>query len=336
MDRLAQQFFEAYPLDKLMKTIPTGLFIVNRQQEIVYWNDEAGRITGFSAHEVVGKHCSFLEGIPCGQGCGLFSSSVAKPLSGISCSIRHQSGERVELSKNIDLLYDSDGEIIGGIESFVDITRLKQLQTNLKEEVTERTEELELEQRNLNAVLDGMTDLAYICTEDFEVSFMNRAMQELLGECRERKCYEVMHGLPRICDDCPMPQIKKGQIVRQERMLPISGRSYEIIHSPLHSVDGKVRKLGVCRDITERLQNELQLKQANADLDAFVSTVSHDLRSPLTPLIGFSEFLLEQYGSKLDETAVSCLHEIESTGRRMQALLEDLLTLARVGQVARP
>ncbi len=92
----------------------------------------------------------------------------------------------------------------------------------------------------------------------------------------------------------------------------------------------------MCRDITERLRNEVELKQANADLDAFVTTVSHDLRSPLTPLIGFSEFLLEQYAPNLDETAISCLHEIESTGRRMQALLEDLLTLARVGQVARP
>lgn len=336
MNSQLESFFKAYPLEKLMQTIPTGLFMVNNDMEIVYWNSEAERITGYNASEAIGKHCSFLEGIPCGKTCGLFEPSVVKPVSGVSCSILHRDGSRIDLTKNIDLLYAENGEQIGGIESFVDITRLKELQENLKGEVAERTSELLQEQRNLSSVLDGMTDLAYICTEDYEISFMNRAMHELFGEIKDRKCYEVMHSLPRICDDCPLPQIKKGENMRQERKLPISGRTYEIIHSPLYQADGRVRKLGVCRDMTERLRYEAELRQANSDLDAFVSTVSHDLRSPLTPLIGFSEFLLEQYSAKLDETAVSCLQEIETTGRRMQALLEDLLTLARVGQVERP
>ncbi len=336
MESQLNSFISAYPFEKLMKTIPTGLLMVNTAMEIVYWNDEAERITGYPASEIVGKHCSFLEGVPCNKHCGLFGVKTAKPITGIGCSVIHRDGQRVELSKNIDLLYDADGQVIGGIEAFVDITRLKELQDNLKREVSKRTVELEQEQRNLGAVLDGMTDLAYICTEDYEISFMNRAMLELFGEVRDRKCYEVMHGLPRICDDCPLPEIKLGNNVRQERRLPISGRTYEIIHSPLAQTDGGVRKLGVCRDITERLRNETELKQANADLDAFVATVSHDLRSPLTPLIGFSEFLLEQYSPTLDETAISCLQEIELTGRKMQVLLEDLLTLARVGQVPRP
>ncbi len=336
MDSHLNRFFAAYPLEKLMQTIPTGLFMVNTDMEIVYWNDEAERITGYPASETLGRHCSFLEGTPCDKHCGLFGVDLPKPITGIGCTVVHRDGHRVELTKNIDLLYDAAGEIIGGIEAFVDITRLKELQNNLKEEVAARTVELEHEQRNLSAVLDGMTDLAYICTEDFEISFMNRAMQELFGEIKDRKCYELMHGLPRICDDCPLPQITQGENVRQERSLPITGRTYEIIHSPLYQADGSVRKLAVCRDITERLRSETELKQANADLDAFVATVSHDLRSPLTPLIGYSEFLLEQYGSTLDEMAVGCLQEIETTGRRMQALLEDLLTLARVGEVARP
>lgn len=335
MDAQVNRFFEAYPIEKLMQTIPAGLFMVNTDMEVVYWNDEAERITGYPASEVIGKNCSFLAGIPCDKQCALFEMDMPKPVGG-HCSVLHRDGHRVDLTKNIDLLYDADGEVIGGIEAFVDITRLKELQENLSQEVTERTAELEQERRNLSAVLDGMTDLAYICTEDFELIFMNRAMQNFFGEIGTRKCYDVLRGLPRICDDCPIPQVMQGEIVQQERPLPITGRTYEIIHSPLYQADGSVRKLGVCRDITERLRNEDELKQANADLDAFVSTVSHDLRSPLTPLIGFAEFLLEQYGTKLDETAVSCLQEIEASGRRMLALLEDLLTLARVGQIPRP
>lgn len=336
MDSHASRFFDAYPIEKLMETIPTGLFLVNAAKEVVYWNSEAERITGYPAAEAVGKHCSFLEGTPCDRHCGLFEVDVPKPITGIGCSVLHRDGHRIELSKNIDLLYDDKGEVIGGIEAFVDITRLKELQNNLKAEVSARTAELEQEQRNLSAVLDGMTDLAYICSEDFEICFMNRAMREHFGVSDGRKCYEILHNLSKVCTDCPLPQVKRGNVVHQERLLPATGQIYEIIHSPLYQADGRVRKLGVCRDITARLRSEAELKRANADLDAFVATVSHDLRSPLTPMIGFAEFLLEQYGAGLDDTAISCLREIESSGRRMQALLEDLLTLARVGQLPCP
>ncbi|NCP78465.1 MAG: PAS domain S-box protein [Desulfuromonadales bacterium] len=336
MNPEASQLLKSFSFETLMKTIPAGLFLVDTTQNIVYWSEEAARITGYPSSEVVGQHCSFLSGIPCDKGCGLFESSYPKPITGTSCSVQHRNGRRVQISKNIDLLYDNQGQVIGGIEAFVDITRLTELQSNLRAEVEERTQQLKQEQENLRAVLDSMTDLAYICTEDFEISFMNRAMQEYYGPIDGRRCYEVLQTGSGVCDNCPMPQTKQGKIVRQERQLFLTGRSYEIIHSPLIQADGQMRKLGMCRDITERLHTEAELRQANADLDAFVSTVSHDLRSPLTPLIGFAEFLLEQYAEKLDSTAISCLHEIESSGRRMQTLLEDLLTLARVGQIAAP
>ncbi len=212
MDSKLNRFFKAYPLEKLMQTIPTGLFMVNPEMEIVYWNNEAERITGYTASEAVGRHCSFLDGTPCDKHCGLFGVNVPKPITGIGCSVVHRDGHRVELTKNIDLLYDTEGVMIGGIESFVDITQLKDLQKNLKQEVAARTVELEQEQRNLSSVLDGMTDLAYLCTEDYGISFMNRAMQELLGEIRARKCYEVMHGLPRICDDCPFRKSRRERL----------------------------------------------------------------------------------------------------------------------------
>lgn len=332
----ARQLLKSFSLENLMKTIPAGLFLVDTSQIIVYWNEESTRITGYLASDVIGQHCSFLSGIPCNKCCGLFESKYPKPITGTSCSIQHRDGHRVQISKNIDLLYDNQNQVIGGIEAFVDITRLTELQSNLQAEVEERTQQLNQEQENLKAVLDSMTDLAYICTEDYDISFMNRAMIDFYGHNQGRKCYEVLQDQNQLCVDCPMPEIRNGETVRQERALKRTGRTYEIMHSPFKQAGGQLCKLGVCRDITERLRTETELRQANADLDAFVSTVSHDLRSPLTPVIGFAEFLVEHYGKDLDETALNCLHEIESNGRRMQNLLEELLTLARVGQIPAP
>ena len=151
------RFFVEYPLEKLLQTIPTGLFLVDVDRNIVYWNAEAERITGYMSVEVVGRHCSFLEGIPCTKMCGLFLETVKKPVIGISCSVRHKEGHRVELSKNFDLLRDDKGQMIGGVEAFVDVSRQKELETSLRTEVAERTSELELEKASLRSVLASPT-----------------------------------------------------------------------------------------------------------------------------------------------------------------------------------
>jgi len=101
----------------------------------------------------------------------------------------------------------------------------------------------------------------------------------------------------------------------------------------------KMEYLGIrssIRDISAKKEAEEKLEMANRELDAFVYTVSHDLRTPLTPIIGFVEFLREQYQERLDENALGILTEIEQQARRMLGMMEDLLDLARVGRVERP
>jgi len=161
-------------------------------------------------------------------------------------------------------------------------------------------------------------------------------MEELIGPVEGQVCYAVLHKSDTACVDCPLEQTAQEEAVQQERKIGPLGRTYEIIHSPLPQSNGLIRKLGVCRDITERLESAEKLHRANRELDSFVTTVSHDLRSPLTPLIGFSEFLLERYAESLDKMGLECLGEIEKAGRKMLFLLEDLLTLARVGQLEKP
>ncbi len=325
-----------YPLETLLQTIPTGLFLVDADRTIVYWNGEAERITGYRADEVVGKHCSLLDGNPCGKKCALFDEATEKPNVGRICEVRHKNGQVLTLSKNVDLLRDQQGQVIGGIESFVDISRLKQLENNLRAEVAEKTAQSEREKAGLRAVLDGMVDPAYISDDQYHIIFANRAMCEIIGHDGAALCYEAIHRRDKICPDCPMPQIMRGEIVRQEKTLDDSGRLFELIHTPYPDAEHPTHKLAVCRDLTDRIESERRLAQTNRELDAFVSTVSHDLRSPLTPLIGFTELLEERYAEQLDEVGRVCITEIRNTAERMKALLEDLLSLSRVGQLKVP
>jgi len=73
-----------------------------------------------------------------------------------------------------------------------------------------------------------------------------------------------------------------------------------------------------------------QLEAANAELDAFCYSVSHDLRAPLRSMDGFSQALLEDYGETLDDQARDYLGRVRAGSQKMGQLIDDLLKLSRV------
>ncbi len=93
----------------------------------------------------------------------------------------------------------------------------------------------------------------------------------------------------------------------------------------------------IIRDISERKAAEetlrryaAQLESANAELEAFAYSVSHDLRAPLRSLDGFSQALLEDYADRLDAQGMDYLQRVRSGSQRMAQLIDDLLNLSRV------
>lgn len=94
--------------------------------------------------------------------------------------------------------------------------------------------------------------------------------------------------------------------------------------------------IALVQDISLRKALEEKLLQANRELDAFVHTVSHDLRSPLTPIIGYMQFIQEQYSEELPLPVIDMLQEVLHQGERMHLMLEDLLALSTVGKVELP
>jgi signal transduction histidine kinase/ligand-binding sensor domain-containing protein len=91
----------------------------------------------------------------------------------------------------------------------------------------------------------------------------------------------------------------------------------------------KIRNLKLESEVSERTR---QLLAANKELEAFSYSVSHDLRTPLRGIDGFSQILLDEYQDKLDEQGKNYLQRVRSASQRLAQLIDDMLNLSRIGR----
>ncbi len=86
------------------------------------------------------------------------------------------------------------------------------------------------------------------------------------------------------------------------------------------------------RDELQRLTEEAE--KANKELESFSYSVSHDLRAPLRAIDGYSHFLIENHGDKLDEDGKRLVERIRANTLKMEGLIASLLNLSRVGKAS--
>lgn len=118
--------------ERLYRMMPSALFAVDQDRRIIIWNKKAEQITGYTSAEAVGQKCLFFSAGRCINSC-LLDSEKQIPAEGVVCPVLCKDGREVVVSKNIDYLIDGTGKIIGGIESFEDITEKLKLEERLRQ-----------------------------------------------------------------------------------------------------------------------------------------------------------------------------------------------------------
>ncbi len=118
---------------------------------------------------------------------------------------------------------------------------------------------------------------------------------------------------------------KTHQLITQEQKLIAINKNLEIEINERKISEEKIKALNL-----ELLKNIDKLEAANKDLDRFAFMASHDLQEPLRKILTFSERLNTKYGEHIDEEAKRYLSRIKIATERLQNLIRDIMTFAKI------
>ena len=124
------------------------------------------------------------------------------------------------------------------------------------------------------------------------------------------------------------------EIVFQGNKYQINSDKKQILNLLLSVYEAAINRNNELLEAKQQLEDtNLDLKSAVEQLDAFARTVSHDLKSPLVGILGFTDLILEEHASHLDEEIVTNHNFILSSAQKMSDLITDLLNFSRSSKV---
>lgn len=297
-------------------------------QMLGYKPEELQKTTAFDI-----THCDYVNEMPL-----YFEQLLSGKLTTLNLEKRYlrQTGESIWANLTISLVRKSSGEPDYFIKVIEDISTRKAAEEALREN-----------QAFLRNVIDTVPSIIFVKDTQSRYTLANHALAKIhdttvekiegksdadfIANLAERNQYwsdeqQVMTSLQTLFIPEETLTLATGEV-----------RYFQTIKTPLISADGKAYHiLVVATDITERKQIEQQLEIALAQekelhelKNQFIDLISHEFRTPLTAILGSAE-LLERHGEHFSlEKKQKHLRNVIVAGRRLNELVEDVLSISR-------
>lgn len=328
----------AQTTEQIVESAMDAVIVISRTGLITHWNPEAERLFGWSSEESKGRDMAdliFPERLRAQHREGLnryLKSGDSRMLnSRIELSAVRRSGEEFPIELTV-VSVDGQNEI--RFAAFLrDITQRRRLD------------------ERIHSVVESAPNGFLMIDSAGTITLVNRATEALFGYPRSELIGKPVEMLlpERYRSEHPS---SRNQFFRDAQERPMgAGRdlfgqrhdgaeiAVEIGLNPIRTEEG-LFVLASIVDMTDRKRIQDELNKVNAELKArsdemeqFVYTISHDLKSPLVTMQGFIGILSEDIAANRQDDLQDSLTRIQRAGHHMNRLLDDLLQLSRVGTV---
>ena len=310
---------------------------------ILMWNEGARRLYGYEPEEVVGKANSSILYVPkdvrAGKPLLIAEAALRDGKWEGTIDRRRKNGQIFKARVVITPRRDAAGKPVGFLLVSKDISA-----------------EIEMNQY-APSLIEASLDPLVTISPDGKITDVNEATVKVTGVARGKLIgtdFSNYFTEPEQAREGYQQVFARGMVTDYPLTIRhADGRLTDVLYNASVYRDSGGNILGVfaaARDITERKRaeralhtlNEMlekrvrertaELEAANTELEDFTYSVSHDLRSPLRHIDGFSRLVVEDFGGELSEEARGYLMRIREGTRQMGQLVDDLLKLARVGR----
>jgi len=331
---------------KLIENMTDAIILISESGHLIYQSPSVERITGFTYEDSKGKtvfefvHPDDLED------CQLFFQLVrAQPGKGMQNQYRivTRQGHYIWIEGTITNLLQ-DESVNAYVVNYRDITQ--------RVEADEKIKASELKYRTL---IEQASDAIVVALPDAGIIEVNTSAEKLFGYTKEELTKMKLNDLVMQEDsknNLPLNNefMKNGVQVYERRIQRKDFTTLDVEISAGNISGGRV--LGIFRDITKRKEAEkviaelnesleekvkertAQLQEVNSDLESFNYSVSHDLRSPLQVITGYTSILSKKYADHLNDDAQQLLSGIKTYTKQMSLIMESLLNLSRLGRAS--
>jgi PAS domain S-box-containing protein len=187
---------------QILNNLPDGLFTMDREGRINYFNAAAEQITGIRAAEAMGMHCKEVFKSPtCQTNCPLGKTTqMEKNFYNRELVVARADGKKVPVICSFSILRDRHTDIVGGMEIFMDISDRKRLE-----------EDLRFSEKQYRRIFEGSKDMILITSKDGMINEVNQAGVDLLGYSSKQELLELS-SVEEIYDNPKHWQVFQKQI----------------------------------------------------------------------------------------------------------------------------
>ena len=313
----------------LLEHIPDIVSRLDRDLRFLYISPAVSTITGRPAQEYIGKPRT-NQGVPreFAQAREQLSRKVFETgqVQSLEFPIQTTAGERL-LECRLIPEFAPDGSVESLMTLTRDITDRRRAEQALRES-----------EERWRFMAESMPQKIFTAKPAGELDYFNRQWTDFTGlpadQLRDRGWVELVHPDEQEQTAGALKKsIETGEPLRCVHRLRRADGAYRWhltrAHAMRDSAGGIVMWIGSNTDIHEEKETEAQLRRANADLEQFAYSASHDLHEPIRNVSVFSELLAQKYDDLLDESGRQYLDFIYAGAQRMETLVRDLLSYVK-------